>query len=61
VPGWANVQLPLQLVLPSLTGTPLQLGVSGPLFQTTPCGTTALAFLNETAPPGAIVADEGRQ
>jgi hypothetical protein len=63
VPGWLNVQPPLQLgpdaeeLVP--TGTVLaQLGVPGPLRHSTPCE-TVVGLLKVTDPPGATERSAG--
>jgi hypothetical protein len=52
VPAWEKLHVPLKVVAEELTGTPLQLGVPGPLLQTTPWA-VPLEFLNATV-PGAV-------
>ena len=65
-PGWAKMHVPLHLlpdaaaVMP--TGTPaLQLGVAGPLFHSTPCGTVSLGLLKLTTPLAFTLAVGGFQ
>ena len=65
MPGWVNVQVPLQFV-PNLvadvaTGTPLlHVGVDGPRTHCTPCG-ISLGLRIVTAPPATTETAEGDQ
>ena len=61
VPACANVQLPLQEVPKLSTGTPPQLGFSGPPVQWTPWGTTLPGLRKATDPPGIEVTRDGFQ
>jgi hypothetical protein len=63
LPGCENVHVPLHLVPDTAgpTGTPLQVGVAGGLFHSTPCFTASLGLLKLTTPPAFTVAVGGSQ